>query len=89
MGDVKGTLTGEVIVGKNKVHWYILELDEPFGGLGELFATFMIRSRWKGYEVGISKETSAFLLKDLSKELEKGYEISSKDIIAWVTARTI
>ena len=89
MGDVKGTLPREVMVGKEKVIWYILELDEPLGGLGELFETFMIRSRWEGHELGEPEETSAFVLRDVSDEIDEDYEISSKDLITWVTARTI
>ena len=100
MGTVVGTITRRVIVegkrtiwslflSRDHVVWYLLEIDHPLEYLGKTRRRFLIRSRWRGSEVGAAEPVSAFLADDISEEVARGKTIGSNDLLAWVTATTV
>jgi len=71
--------------------WYLLELDEPFDYqhkiadpyvFRELHITYLlIKSRWKGFDIGGSEPTSVFVLLVPDNSILERVNISSKDFI--------
>lgn len=86
-----GRIVREVSLGDWGAGWYLLELDEPFDYqhkivdpyvFRELHVThLLIKSRWKGFDVGGSEPTSVFvLLVPDASILERG-DISGEDFV--------
>jgi hypothetical protein len=70
--------------------WVLFQLDVPAMYDGVNYEYFLLRSRWRGMEIGGEKATSVFILLVANEhEIQDGVDVHSLPHVAWGMTQVI
>ena len=72
-------------------NWSVIRLTAPFQYHDRQHRQILIKSRWKGHDVGVSPRTSVFisLCSDSALHAQGGPESADCDLVAWGIAEAV